>query len=132
GASGPGYCGGAERREIALSSGAVQSRGAAGVVARVVRSTAGRACQCSKARSEPATSQCDAGAAESGVVASAEPIGVALHPSDRAAERFIREQVADAVGRSLGDGVLRPGAQEVERVRRLIDDEVVAYERRAG
>ena len=65
------------------------------------------------------------------MVASAEPIGAALHPSDRAAERFIREQVADAVGRSLGDGVLKPGAQDVERVRRLIDDEVVAYERRA-
>ena len=65
------------------------------------------------------------------MVGCAEPIGVALHPSDRAAERFIREQVADAVGRSLGDGMLKPGAQDVERVRRLIADEVLAYERRA-
>jgi pilus assembly protein CpaF len=55
-----------------------------------------------------------------------------LHPSDRAAERLIRERVAEAVSRSLGDGrLMTPGTQEEERVRTIIDEEVAAYERRA-
>ena len=55
-----------------------------------------------------------------------------LHASDRAAERSIREHVAEAVSRSIGDGrLLAPGAHEEERVRAIIDDEVGAYERRA-
>ena len=55
-----------------------------------------------------------------------------LHPSDRAAERLIRERVVEAVSRSLGDGrLLAPGPQEEERVRAIIDEEVAAYERRA-
>jgi pilus assembly protein CpaF len=55
-----------------------------------------------------------------------------LHASDRAAERVIRERVADAVGRLLGDGhLLAPSDQDDARVRGLIDDEVAAYERRA-
>ena len=55
-----------------------------------------------------------------------------LHPSDRAAERVIRERVADAVSRWLGDGLLlAPTDQDQERVRSLVDDEVAAYERRA-
>ena len=49
--------------------------------------------------------------AEPGVIAAAEPTAAArLHPSDRAAERLIRERVVEAVSRSLGDGRLaRPG-----------------------
>jgi pilus assembly protein CpaF len=55
-----------------------------------------------------------------------------LHPSDRAAERLIRERVAEAVSRSLGDGrLLAPGSQEEERVRVIIDEEVASHERRA-
>ena len=55
-----------------------------------------------------------------------------LHASDRAAERLIREKVAEAVSRSLGDGrLMAPGTQEEERVRAIIDEEVGAYERRA-
>jgi pilus assembly protein CpaF len=55
-----------------------------------------------------------------------------LHPSDRAAERQIREHVADAVSRSIGDGrLLSPDAQEHGRVRAIIEDEVASYERRA-
>ncbi|HEY1298213.1 MAG TPA: ATPase, T2SS/T4P/T4SS family [Chloroflexota bacterium] len=55
-----------------------------------------------------------------------------LHPSDRAAERLIRERVAEAVSRSLGDGrLLTPGSQEEERVRGIIDEEVASHERRA-
>jgi pilus assembly protein CpaF len=66
------------------------------------------------------------------VVALADPTAVALHPSDRAAERQIRERVADTVGRALGDArLLAPGGQEEERVRSIIDGEVAAYERRA-
>ena len=66
------------------------------------------------------------------MVAAAESRQVTLHPSDRAAERAIREHVAEAVSRSLGDGrLLAPGAQEEERVRAIIEDEVAAYERRA-
>jgi pilus assembly protein CpaF len=57
---------------------------------------------------------------------------VAAHPSDRAAERQIRERLAEAVGRLLGDGrLLAPGPQEEERVRTIIDEEVAAHERRA-
>src|SRR3982075_324685 len=58
--------------------------------------------------------------------------GLTLHPSDRAAERLIRERVAEAVSRSLGDGrLLTPTGQDEELVRALIDEEVAAYERRA-
>ena len=56
----------------------------------------------------------------------------ALHASDRVAERSIREHVAESVGQSIGDGrLLAPGAQDEDRVRSIIDDEVAAYERRA-
>jgi pilus assembly protein CpaF len=56
----------------------------------------------------------------------------ALSASDRAAERVIRERVVETVSRSLGDGrLLAPGGQDEERVRAIIDDEVVAYDRRA-
>jgi pilus assembly protein CpaF len=56
----------------------------------------------------------------------------ALHASDRVAERSIREHVAESVGQSIGDGrLLAPGAQDEDRVRRIIDEEVAAYERRA-
>ncbi len=56
----------------------------------------------------------------------------ALHPSDRAAERLIRERVVDAVSQSLGDGrLLTPSAQDEARVRAVIDAEVAGYERRA-
>ncbi len=66
------------------------------------------------------------------MVAVADSAGSAFHPADRAAERLIRERVADAVSRSIGDGrLLAPGGQEEERVRAIIDDEVAAYERRA-
>jgi pilus assembly protein CpaF len=70
------------------------------------------------------------------MVAAAEPFAVGggriLHPSDRAAERLIRERVAESVGRSLGDGrLLAPTGQDEERVRVLIDEEVAAHERRA-
>jgi pilus assembly protein CpaF len=66
------------------------------------------------------------------MVAIAEETAVGLQPSDRAAERSIRERVAEAVSRSLGDGrLLAPGGQEEERVRAIIDEEVSAYERRA-
>jgi pilus assembly protein CpaF len=59
-------------------------------------------------------------------------VGAALDPGDRVAERVIRERVADAVSRSMGDGrLLAPGGHEEERVRTIIDDEVAAYERRA-
>jgi pilus assembly protein CpaF len=66
------------------------------------------------------------------MIAAAEATSGALHPSDRAAERQIRERVAEAVSRSLGDGrLLAPGSQEEERVRAIIDEEVAAHERRA-
>ena len=66
------------------------------------------------------------------VVLSAEPTHATLHPSDRTAERLIRERLVDAVGRSLGDGrLLTAGGQDEERVRALIDEEVSAYDRRA-
>ncbi len=67
------------------------------------------------------------------MVVAAEPSSGMLHPSDRAAERLIRERVADAVSRSLGDGrlLLARGPQEEERVRAIIDEEVAAHERRA-
>jgi pilus assembly protein CpaF len=55
-----------------------------------------------------------------------------LHPSDRAAERLIRERVVEAVGRALGDARLAAhGGQDEERVRTIIDAEVAAHERRA-
>jgi pilus assembly protein CpaF len=66
------------------------------------------------------------------VVAVAQPGALALHPSDRAAERLIREQVAETISRSLGDAQLASlGGQEQERVRGIIDDQVAVYERRA-
>jgi pilus assembly protein CpaF len=70
------------------------------------------------------------------VVALAERILAAaprvLAGSDRAAERLIRERVADAVSLSLGDGrLLAPSGQDEARVRSIIEDEVAAYERRA-
>ena len=53
-------------------------------------------------------------------------------PTDRAAERIIRDRVADAVSRSLGDGhTLALSGQDEQRVRVIIDDEVASYERRA-
>src|ERR1700716_1847894 len=56
----------------------------------------------------------------------------ALHPSDRAAERLIRERVVDSVSHSLGDGrLLAPSPQDEARVRAVIDEEVAGYERRA-
>ena len=55
-----------------------------------------------------------------------------LNPSDRVAEKAIRERVAEAVSRSIGDGrLLAPGGQEEERVRAIIEEEVAAHERRA-
>jgi pilus assembly protein CpaF len=66
--------------------------------------------------------------------------GVTGHPSasralvfsDRLAERALRDRVADAVSRSLGDGqLLVPDGEQEQRVRVIIDDEVAAYERRA-
>jgi hypothetical protein len=52
--------------------------------------------------------------------------------SDRAAERLIRDRVAEAVSRLLGDGrLLTPNGEDEERVRTLIEEEVAAYERRA-
>jgi pilus assembly protein CpaF len=66
------------------------------------------------------------------VVTLAETTYAPLHPGDRAAERLIRERVAEAVSRSIGDGrLLVPGSQEEDRVRAIIDDEVAAHERRA-
>ena len=53
-------------------------------------------------------------------------------PTDRAAERIIRDRVADVVSRSLGDGhMLALSGQDEQRVRVIIDDEVASYERRA-
>src|SRR6202521_4458846 len=55
-----------------------------------------------------------------------------LHPSDRAAERFIRQRVVETVSRSMGDGrLLAASPQDETRVRAVIDDEVAAYDRRA-
>jgi pilus assembly protein CpaF len=52
--------------------------------------------------------------------------------SDRAAQRLIHERVAHAVTRALGEEhVLTPRGEDEARVRRIIDDEVTAYERRA-
>jgi pilus assembly protein CpaF len=67
------------------------------------------------------------------MIAGAEASVGALHPSDRAAERLIRDRVVEAVSRSLGgDGrLLAPGPQEEQRVRTIIDEEVAAHERRA-
>jgi pilus assembly protein CpaF len=55
-----------------------------------------------------------------------------LAASDRAAERLIRERVAEAVSGWLGDGrLLAPSGESDARVRSIIEDEVAAYERRA-
>ena len=55
-----------------------------------------------------------------------------ISASDRSAERLIRERVAEAVSKSIGDGrLLAPSTQDEARVRAIIDDEVAAYERRA-
>ena len=52
--------------------------------------------------------------------------------SDRVAERLIRERVAEAVSKSIGDGrLLAPSSQDEARVRAMIDQEIAAYERRA-
>ncbi|GAC1317980.1 MAG: CpaF family protein [Chloroflexota bacterium] len=52
--------------------------------------------------------------------------------SDRAAERVIRERVADAVSRVLGDGQWTSlDRADEQRVRAIIDAEIAAYERRA-
>lgn len=57
---------------------------------------------------------------------------VAAAAADRAAERQIRDRVADAVSRSFGEGLARSAAGDVEeRVRAIIDEEVNTYERRA-
>lgn len=53
-------------------------------------------------------------------------------PSDRVAERLIRDRVADAIGRLLGETDLAPtNSVDDARVRALIDAEIAAYERRA-
>ncbi|HEY0582785.1 MAG TPA: ATPase, T2SS/T4P/T4SS family [Chloroflexota bacterium] len=57
---------------------------------------------------------------------------VAPPATDRAAERLIRDRVADAVSRWLGDDrLLTPDSHDEQRVRSIIEDEVAAYERRA-
>lgn len=54
------------------------------------------------------------------------------HASDRAAERIIRQRVAEAVSRSIGDGrLLAPSTQDEAHVRAIIEEEVSAFERRA-
>ncbi|MGI9147420.1 MAG: CpaF family protein [Chloroflexota bacterium] len=71
------------------------------------------------------------------MVAAAEPfapggVALGLSPTDRAAERLIRERVVETVSRLLGDGrLLAPGGRDEERVRAIIDDEVAAFDRRA-
>jgi pilus assembly protein CpaF len=63
-----------------------------------------------------------------GLVAGRRPVAT----SDRAAERVIRERVADSVSHSLGEGrLLAPTDQDQERIRSIVDEEVGAYERRA-
>jgi pilus assembly protein CpaF len=53
-------------------------------------------------------------------------------PTDRAAERIIRDRVTDVVSRSLGEGhTLAFSGQDEQRVRAIIDDELASYERRA-
>jgi len=55
-----------------------------------------------------------------------------LTATDRLAERVIRDRVAEAVSRSLGDGhLLSPHSEDQQRVQAIIDHEVAAYERRA-
>jgi pilus assembly protein CpaF len=55
-----------------------------------------------------------------------------LASSDRIAERVIRERLAEALSRQLGEGrLLSPTPQDEQRVRGLIEAEVDAYERRA-
>ena len=52
--------------------------------------------------------------------------------SDRAAERVIRDRVAEDVSRSLGEGhFLAPTDQDAERIRAIIDEEVATFERHA-
>ncbi len=66
------------------------------------------------------------------VAAGRPPVGRFGLTSDRAAERAIRERVAETVSRSLGDGQLfAPHGEDEERVRAIIEEEVVGYERRA-
>jgi pilus assembly protein CpaF len=56
----------------------------------------------------------------------------AIAASDRAAERVIRDRVAEAVSRAMGEGhVLAATGQDEARVRAIVDDEVASYERRA-
>ena len=61
-----------------------------------------------------------------------------LAPSDRLAERTIRERVAESVSRLLGDGLLlSPNEGDEPRVRSIIDEEVTrmlteGYERAEG
>jgi pilus assembly protein CpaF len=70
------------------------------------------------------------------VVTAVESFGTVTTPpiyaSDRAAERQIRERVVESVSRFLGEGrLLAPTAQDEDRVRAIIEDEVATYERRA-
>jgi len=59
-------------------------------------------------------------------------LGVVLAATDRLAERVIRDRVADAVSRSLGDGhPVSPHGEDEQRVRSIIEHEVAAFERRA-
>ena len=55
-----------------------------------------------------------------------------LANSDRAAERVIRERLAEPLSHQLGEGrLLSPTPHDEQRVRGLIEAEVDAYERRA-
>ena len=54
---------------------------------------------------------------------------VGLAGSDRAAERILRERIAEVFSQTLDD--LRAGPPDEARVRAVIEDEVAAYERRA-
>ena len=66
-------------------------------------------------------------AAQAGELEALRPIA----PTDRGAERIIRERVVQAVSRYLGDGrLLSPNAEDEQRVRAIIEDEVTAFERR--
>jgi pilus assembly protein CpaF len=67
-----------------------------------------------------------------GATAQADLAGRLALSADRAAERVIRERVAEAVTRALGEGhFVAPRGEDQARVRAIIDDEVAAYERRA-
>ena len=74
----------------------------------------------------------DALAVEDQLTSERKTVSRPLVNSDRAAERVIRERVAEAVSRALGDGhLLQPNGEDETRVRLIIEDEVAAYERRA-